>query len=484
MAVLEPRSIGGMSVFVASAYSSAAIKARADYVCDGVDDEVEINQAIADIPASGNGRGGKIELSGGIFNISNPILINKHGVTLEGAGVGDKPTSATPSTGTMIVITSGATGLDNSYAIRVGPVGTSPSARPSYGVRLINFSINGEGRGTNVSGIHFRVVRGLIQAVDVHNLPGYGIHVQGIPAAENGTGSDWATYDCEISHCKVFQCGKAGIFAGGNRAEDGRIDNCTCFHNGDVAFSPIPADAHGIHLSGSSWQISNTHCYSNKGRGILIDTGNARTKLSNCKVEHNLTNIYVMGSGTQIIGCNIKGSASAGNTDGIMIDAATGTIISGCYFESTGDTSTNVVRYAVNFANNANSCVITNNIFGTNFTAAQINVAAVPSTGQQFGIMIRNNRGFFTETEGVATIANGTTSITVTHGLGNPYATVPVTLTPKLQDIKVTPTNNPTNDPGWFYISGITSTQFVINVRNQPGTSGATFAWQVHWLWR
>jgi len=53
------------------------------------------------------------------------------------------------------------------------------------------------------------------------------------------------------------------------------------------------------------------------------------------------------------------------------------------------------------------------------------------------------------------------------------------TSTPQLFII-VTPTNNPTNDPGSVWISAITATQFTINVRNDPGVGGATFAWQLN----
>lgn len=71
---------------------------------------------------------------------------------------------------------------------------------------------------------------------------------------------------------------------------------------------------------------------------------------------------------------------------------------------------------------------------------------------------------------GTATITSGNTSISVTHGAA---------YTPQAYDIVVTPTNNPTNDPGNFWISSVGATTFTINVRADPGTSGATFSWRV-----
>ena len=82
--------------------------------------------------------------------------------------------------------------------------------------------------------------------------------------------------------------------------------------------------------------------------------------------------------------------------------------------------------------------------------------------------IIRNNFGLITENAGTGTITSGNTSVTVSHGLD---------FTPVAADIQVTMTNNPTADPGNVYVDTITSTQFNINVRTDPSTSGAIFSW-------
>lgn len=76
---------GGGSLVVATrivAASNSLDKTRADYVCDGVDDQQEIQQAIDDLPSSG----GSVYLLEGTYNISAPIEINKSNVTLIGTG--------------------------------------------------------------------------------------------------------------------------------------------------------------------------------------------------------------------------------------------------------------------------------------------------------------------------------------------------------------------------------------------------------------
>ncbi len=72
---------------------------------------------------------------------------------------------------------------------------------------------------------------------------------------------------------------------------------------------------------------------------------------------------------------------------------------------------------------------------------------------------------------GAGTIANGATTVTITHQtlLGSHTAS----------DIRITPTATSTNDVGPWWVDTVTATQFTVNVRNDPGASGFHFAWRV-----
>lgn len=85
----------------------------------------------------------------------------------------------------------------------------------------------------------------------------------------------------------------------------------------------------------------------------------------------------------------------------------------------------------------------------------------------QADTVVRDNLGYVTEANGTATVASGTTSIAVTHGLAR---------TPALKDISVTPANLPANDVRW-YVSAVAATTFTITTSGDPGAGGATFAW-------
>lgn len=88
--------------------------------------------------------------------------------------------------------------------------------------------------------------------------------------------------------------------------------------------------------------------------------------------------------------------------------------------------------------------------------------------------VIDQNEGFISENSGTATVATGATSVTVTHGLQQPAN---LTVTPSQYDIQVVP--GALGSAASWWISGISSTQFVINTNAAPGGAGATFGWRV-----
>lgn len=110
-----------------------------------------------------------------------------------------------------------------------------------------------------------------------------------------------------------------------------------------------------------------------------------------------------------------------------------------------------------------------NNTVAHNYFANNVTAAINDPGGNRFV----DNIGYKTENNGTGTIASGSTSVTVTHGLGK---------TPVAADISVTPTANTTTDPGNLWVDTISSTQFNVNCRTNPGVSGMAFSWQARVL--
>lgn len=90
--------------------------------------------------------------------------------------------------------------------------------------------------------------------------------------------------------------------------------------------------------------------------------------------------------------------------------------------------------------------------------------------GTLTNVTIRNNVGFVTENSGTGSIASGTTSDVIAHGLA---------VTPTADQIIITLTENPTNTPGAIWVDTIGGTNFTVNCENDPGASNLDFSWRV-----
>src|SRR5690606_33776643 len=81
---LHAQASGGKKVarFVIGTSTAGWTENDVDYLCDGVDDQEEINAAIQALPASG----GEIVILDGTYNIGARIDVNKNSVTIRGNG--------------------------------------------------------------------------------------------------------------------------------------------------------------------------------------------------------------------------------------------------------------------------------------------------------------------------------------------------------------------------------------------------------------
>ena len=168
---------GPANFLVAAADSSPRVKARADYVCDGSDDHIEIQAAIdslSDPSGQSSGvSGGVVELSPGVFHLGATIRCHDGVVNLIGAGMGS----------TELILEDGV----NEDIVVVG-TGTKQGLHSG---RIAHLSLNGRGEAqTKGSGI--RVLAGLrltIEDVRVYQCKENGVYLQGLSGAvRNATG--------------------------------------------------------------------------------------------------------------------------------------------------------------------------------------------------------------------------------------------------------------------------------------------------------
>lgn len=169
-----------------------------------------------------------------------------------------------------------------------------------------------------------------------------------------------------------------------------------------------------------------------------------------------------------IVGNQIKGAGSHG-----IYCLAPNSIISDNRVQDWSTTSAGT--YNGIFVNDGATC-IGNRFRNTDATAACFNIDASAGFKYVFqGTTCETANPIFTgslltDNRGQSTINNGTTSRVITHLM---------VTTPEITDIYITPTTNPTNDPGIFYVDTITSTQFTVRCRADPGASNWGFGWRV-----
>ncbi|MGI8483811.1 MAG: hypothetical protein ACR2OU_06070 [Thermomicrobiales bacterium] len=186
-------AVGGAAPYtlVASSTASAALKASAAYVCDGVADDVEIQAAIRAVRGAtwyGNGSGGGgVVLTTGIFNISKTIEVPMR-IRLIGQVAADQ------GQGTTLHLTDGA----NCDVLRTEGA-TSTSARWHYGEIAYLFIDGNKANNTYGNGI---LVGGLGEQASVH-------HVYASRCATRGFLVCGGTPD-HLYHCAAFFNGSWG----------------------------------------------------------------------------------------------------------------------------------------------------------------------------------------------------------------------------------------------------------------------------------
>ena len=320
------------TTIVAASDSSAAAKAAAAYVCDGVNDHVEIQAALNALPSSG----GVVLLKSGTYNCAG-IIAPKAGSTLKGEGASE----------TNLVFTrDGRINVDREY------------------VTLDGFHVKGSGYSSGVKWLGVVTVRAShaklhditgtadasIQAVYllIHDPAVYAPTLQDVEfvdckAVDTGTygflHNAWGTTnkvikDVRYENCAAINCGKFGVFnpwitgfdfaelndmdglrvtnclAEGNlesgfhfefdpRVTDAVLENCVSKNNGQ---KPFPTRAYNPN-------DMSTHYF-----GCGYYAPNCDATFINCIAEGNSMNGFYTTNGGKLYNC-IEKDTAVGRTD-------------------------------------------------------------------------------------------------------------------------------------------------------------------------
>jgi hypothetical protein len=231
--------------------------------------------------------------------------------------------------------------------------------------------------------------------------------------------------------CRFFACSfdssTTGVF----------LRHCTDMTFVGCFFSNRPGNGLQIGTTSITENVVFLGCtfFNNGGSGAVVGEFASNTVFDDCNFVGNSTTILNTGNGLTV-------AANA-------IDFT----VTNCNFKN-GWGSSGSQNYGIAVGAGASDrYIIANNNFGTNGTGGNMLFGGTGSNGS-----ITNNIGFVTKNSGSATIANGTSSIVVTHGLnGQPLS----------QNIIITPRNTPTVS---VYVSALSSTTFTISAAAPVGS--------------
>ncbi len=255
---------GTAATYVVAANDAPAhIKAQADYVCDGVADEVEINAAFAALP----GGLGTVHLSTGTFTLAAPILMNgSYSVTLEGEG----NSSILSGAGVTTPIRVGTTGLAYKPIIRNLYV----SSGNPYNIEIVsahqalleNLRVFGGANTTQAirANGHLATIRNNM----VINCTDYGIYA---------TGNDIIIEHNDINAYNYPLTGSGIYYSGGG---------------GKILYNSLETFYNGIVFDGTQHRVQIVGNYFEGGNGTDISVGGG--------YNHRIADNYSNGASTAV----------------------------------------------------------------------------------------------------------------------------------------------------------------------------------------
>jgi len=416
-------TVGMLTLVVAANDASDSSKGRADYVCDGTADDVEIAAALAALP----GLGGAVVLSEGTFNLTATITLPAKSVRLTGQGV---PTTDYTAQTSILNFTLASGG---------NCIVPSNDGKPQL---IEGIGIYGDGTNTQ-RGIY---LQGNTAFKSIRDVAILNVVTAGVRCDSGNSQCEFSNIQTRDLDCHGFDTYGQANFWYHCRATRSAVKGITSSYHGFV-----------IHEIGTSIIGCFVERYE---MGYQVGTSAAGVALMGCASENCNHGFQVSGgAGTEAKSISILGGAASTNQD----DTYAGVLVGRAY-------GTTIVGLNVGSAVSNTGYRIDNNAYDTTIVGGLI----TPSTPFDTSISGTRTRvmgiyGFISQNSGTDNIASGTTSKTITHGLGG---------TPTVDNIRITLAENPDNTPGAIWVDTITSTQFNVNCENDPGASNLDFGWK------
>jgi len=268
---------------IVAASNSLDKDTKADYTCDGVDDQVEIQKAIDDLGSTGTGgkTGGVVYLLEGTYNLSGSIRLDSSspddsGKAIIGSGSG---TVLGSGSGTVLKLKSGVSSVNVINASSVNRI------------LISQLTIDGNSKtGTSNNGIYFNAVTySKVDKVWIQNLKSYGIELYS--NSNNNTISANNIQGSGLQGIYLYTSCSNNIISANNiqgNSSDGVYITNSC-NNNIVSSNNIQGNTN----NGFSLNISNNNILSgnniqgNSNYGVSLNTSNNNV-ISGNNIQSNI----------------------------------------------------------------------------------------------------------------------------------------------------------------------------------------------------
>jgi hypothetical protein len=476
---------------------------------DGVvDDRIALQAAIT------AGAGAKIFFPEGTYGIGDKLTVTASNTVLRFArGAVLKAIGGFPGATAMIEIGNGSAvyqgirvfgpgKLDGNSLAFFGVLTTGPNKDITVdglevtGVALTSINFTGVSAGNPTIGVtaqnnYVHDTGEGIQAVKATDVRFVSNRVEDITAQDCLEVSEVTRFFIANNLCKNPGNSNSAIDVFEN-SSDGVVENNTC-----VATRGTPSGAIGMDHNVTACKrvkVSNNIIAGTFGSGIGTNLGSDYQIINNIIRDLTTTNVAkgmeiksdnVTIAGNRIMRTQsvsihvVKAQDNVRILDNELVDSALGALGGNEFINIGSGSSTNIVIRGNRMRSTSGAArhpaLSIANAAGAQILLENNDMAGIVTGGRHVdlpndpGLTAHHNTGHITESSGTATIASGTTSIAVNHGLSE---------TPSARHISVVGTNNATNNYGPVYITAVGATQFTINVRSDPGASTATFSWK------
>jgi parallel beta-helix repeat protein len=271
-----------------------------DYLCDGTNDQVEINNAITALPASG----GEVVILDGTYNITAPISVNKNNVSVRGNGnatVLKRMWNSSSGEGVITLTSVQGCRIEN---LQIDGNKATYTASYNYGIRLYSSSDNTVTGNTcnnnNSHGIYLYSSSDNTVTGNTCNNNSHGIYLS---SSSNNTVTG---NTCNNNSRGIYLSSSSNNTVTGN----------TCNNN----------SYYGIYLSSSSNNTVTGNTYNNNNsHGIYLYSSSDNTVTGNTCNNNSYYGIYLSSSSNN----TVTGNTCNNNNEGITLVGSNNNTITG-----------------------------------------------------------------------------------------------------------------------------------------------------------